>query len=99
MHNTIVKRPLLFISMFIVMAMACDLTVTVAPSTSPASLPTNNMIPASGTPNLATVAATQILPSLTPIPATVAPNVTPDRVEVSAGPLSIVLPTGLASGA
>lgn len=92
------KKAFLFLSVFIVVALACDLSVLVMPPTSPAPLPTNTMIPTSGTP-------AQIPASATLIPATLAPNATPttlqpsfDGVEVAVGPLSIVLSPGLASG-
>jgi len=98
MYTNIVKKPLLFISLFIVVAMACDMSVSVAPSTSPAPVPTNTMNAASGSP-------TPIPPSVTSLPATAAPNATStippqffEGLEVSVAPLSIVLPPGLASG-
>lgn len=93
------KKIFLFLSIFTVVTLACDLSVTVAPSTSPAPLPTNTTIPATGAP-------TQILASPTFIPATLAPNATPtilqpsfEGVEVSVHPLSVVLSSNLASGA
>ena len=98
MYTNIVKKPLLFITLFIVVAMACDMSVSVAPSTKPAPLPTNTISAISGSP-------TPIPPSVTSLPATLAPNLTPtasqqffEGVEVSVDPLSIVLPPGLASG-
>jgi hypothetical protein len=98
MHNIIVKNNLLLISLFILVAMACDMSVSVAPSTGPAPLPTNTMIPATGV-------STQIEASPPPILATIAPVSTStalqgsfEGVEVSVAPLSIVLPSGLASG-
>jgi hypothetical protein len=97
MYNTIVKKPLLFISLFIVVAMACDMSVSVAPSTSPA-LSTNTVGAAPGSP-------TPIAASITSLPTTLASNATPtalqqsfEGVEVSVDPLSIVLPPSLASG-
>jgi hypothetical protein len=92
------KKAFLFLSVFIVVALACDLSVTVVPPTSPAPLPTNTMIPVSET-------STLIPASATPIPATFAPNATTtalqpsfEGVELSVDPLSIVLWPGLASG-
>ena len=96
------KKIFLFLSLFTVVILACDLSVTQAP---PPSLPTGTMFPVSVTPILATLAPTQILASSTPVPATLASNMTPttlqtsfEGVQVSVGPLSIVLPPGLASG-
>ena len=99
MYNTIVKKPLLFISLFIVVALACDVSVSVAPSTSLAPLATNTVGAVPGSP-------TPIAASVTSLPATLASNATPtalqqsfEGVEVSVDPLSIILPPGLASGA
>ena len=99
MYSTVVKKVFLFIAIFMIASLACDLSVSVAPSTSPALLPTNTMIPG-------TEAPTQISASLTPIPATSASSTTPtapqpsfEGVEISVDPLSIVLSPGLASGA
>jgi hypothetical protein len=91
MHSTLLKKVFLFITMFITVTLACDLSFTVAPSASPTLLPTDAIIPA-------TVASTEIPAALTPIPATLAPNATPNGVEVSVGPLSLVLSSGLAGG-
>ena len=102
------KKILLFLSLFIVVSLvACDVSVSVAPpSTSQAPLPTNTLLPASVTPISATAVPTQIPASATPIPATAVPSATPtapsitfDGVEVSVGPLSVVLPPGLTYGA
>jgi hypothetical protein len=97
MHNNM-KKPLLLISLFIVVAIACDMSVSVAPSTSPAPMPTNTISAAWGSP-------TPIPASITSLPATLAPNMTPtalqqsfEGVEVSVDPLHMVLPPGLASG-
>src|SRR5687768_8120785 len=62
MYNTKVKKTLLFITLFIVFAIACDLSVAISPSTGTAPLPTNTVIAASET--------------FTSIPATVAPAAT-----------------------
>ena len=93
------KKIYLFLSLFILVSLACDLSFTVAAPTNPAPLPTNTIIPA-------TVAFTQIPASPTLIPATLAPNPTAtalqpafEGLEVSVDPLSIVLTPGLASGA
>lgn len=88
------KKIFLYLSIFIVVPLACDLAVTVAPSTDPAPLPTNTMIPALESP-------TQIPASATSIPTTVAPTSQPpsvDGVTVTYGPLGFVLPSGIASG-
>lgn len=118
MDTTTLKKICLFISLFTIVGLACDLSVSIAPSTVPAPLPTNSVIPSNGdstqrpasvtppatiTPN---ATSTALPASATPIPATVVPSATstPIRpafrdVEVAAGPLQIVLSTGLASGA
>lgn len=91
MYNTKVKKTLLFITLFIVFAIACDLSVAISPSTGTAPLPTNTVIAASET--------------FTSIPATVAPAATStppqtsfEGAEVFFGSLRLVLPPGLASG-
>jgi len=93
------KKVFLFITILVVLSLACDLSVTITPPSGPAPLPTNTMIVATGVP-------TQIPASPTTIPATVAPSATAtlpqpsfEGVEVSVDPLSIVLSPGLASGA
>ena len=106
------KKNFLLLSIFTIVTLACDLSVTVAPSTSSAPLPTNTVIPATGDPTtiLATLAlnatSTQVPASATLIPVTVSPTSTAtalqpvtNEVEVAVGPLSIVLSPGLATGA
>ncbi|HEU0295289.1 MAG TPA: hypothetical protein VFR47_21290 [Anaerolineales bacterium] len=57
------KKVSLFISMFIVVALACDLSVTVPPASS-VPLPTNTIIPALGTPTPEIfIARTQAVPA------------------------------------
>ena len=94
MNINLVKKPLLFISIFIVVAMACDMSVSVAPSTSPAALSTNTVSTVSGSP-------TTNPPAATLVPATVVDTAQPTPVTgaaVSFWPLSVVLPPGVASG-
>jgi hypothetical protein len=90
MHNTTVKKAVLFLCLFIVVSLACDVSVTLPP-------PSSTMIPANETP-------IQVPASL--LPATLAPNATAtalqtifEGMEVSVEPLRMVLPPGLASGA
>lgn len=81
------KKIFLFLSLFIVVTLACDLSVTTVPSTNPAPQPTNTTIPATGVP--------------TQIPATLVPSATATTVqpaEVTVDLLTIVLQPGLASG-
>jgi hypothetical protein len=99
MYNTALKKALLFLSLLIIVTLACDVSFTVASPTSPAPLPTNTLIPATGVP-------TQIPPSATLIQVTLAPDATAtaaqpafEGVEVSVDPLSIVLSPEVASGA
>jgi hypothetical protein len=99
MHSPIVKKGFLFLCLFIVMSLACDLSVTVASPTSPAPLPTNTVV-------LATEAPTQIPLTPTTVPSTLVPNPTAtsaqpsfEGVEVTVDPLTVVLSSGLASGA
>src|SRR5574341_258199 len=57
MHSTIVKKNLFFL-LALVMATACSPSVTLVPSTSVAPLPTNTLIPESGSPTQELVLAT-----------------------------------------
>ena len=98
MYNTKVKKALLFLSIVIVTATACDLSVAVSPSTSPSPLPTNTVIPV-------TVAPTQVPASPTAIPPTIPPIATPTTAqmifegeEISVYPLTIHLSPELAGG-
>jgi hypothetical protein len=100
------KKIVLFLSLFLVVSMACDATVTVAPSMGSTPLPPNTMIPASATPISATaVNPTQVSASPTSIPATLIPSATSTSSipptnggQVFYRPLSLVLSPGLASG-
>lgn len=100
------KKTLLFLSIFVITTLACDVAVTVAPPAIPTVLPTNTASPVTFTPVPATATFTQIPasatavpPTFTPIPTIAVPQPTAAGVQVSAGPLRAVLPTGLAYGA
>jgi hypothetical protein len=97
--NFTMKKVLFFLSLLIVVSLACDLSVSIAPPTSPTSLPANTVVPA-------TEAPTQIVSSPTLSAATLIPNPTAtalqpafEGVEVTVDPLRIVLSPGLANGA
>jgi len=99
------KKILLLLSLFIVVTMACDVAVTVVPSTGSTPLPTNTMIPASETSVPATLDPTQIPASPTSIPTTSVPSATStlplpptNKTQVFYRPVNLVLPTGLANG-
>jgi hypothetical protein len=88
-----------FLFFIIVVSLACGMTVTVMPPASPVTLPTNTIIPV-------TDGSPQISPSPTSILATVVPQATAttlqpsfEGVEVSVDPLSVVVPSVLATGA
>ena len=101
MHSTIVKKISLFLSIFIVVTLACDLAVTVASPTEPAIMPTNTVALALDNPTQIPVSATSIPTTEAPVPATVAPTSQPtsiDGVWVTYGPLGFILPSGIASG-
>jgi len=96
------KKITLFLSLFIITTLACDLSVTVASPTSTAALSTNTtlpassetaQIPASATPLAATSAPT-IMPSVVPatatrVPATTAPIPTTIEVRPPAGGVEV----------
>jgi hypothetical protein len=97
--NATMKKIHFFLSLSILIALACDLSFTVASPTSQTPNPTDTQLPA-------TQAPTQIPASPTSLPATLAPNPTTtavepsfEGVEVAVDPLSIVLAPALASGA
>ena len=93
MHSTIVKKILLFPSIFIFVSLACNISAPVPQSTSPAPLPTNTMIPATSAPIQ--------IPASPTIPTTEAPTAQSTAIEgsaVSFGSLRLVLPQGVASG-
>jgi hypothetical protein len=95
------KKIILFLSLIIVATLACDLTVSVSSPTSPAPLPTNTMIPALENPTQIPAPATSIPTTEMSVPATEAPTAQPPTVTgitVSYKPLSLVLPSGIASG-
>jgi hypothetical protein len=90
MYSITIKNRLLFISLFIVAAMGCDLSVAISP-TGPASLPTNTIVPISET--FTAIPATSV-PSST----ATAPQSVFEGTEVSFGSVQLVLPPGVASG-
>jgi hypothetical protein len=94
--NSTMKKIFLFLSIFIVVTMACDLAVTVAPTNNPVPLPTNTIAPTQ-----IPASATSIPTTEAPVPATVVPTsqlLPTDGVWVSYGPLGFILPSGIASG-
>jgi hypothetical protein len=96
--NATMKKLFLFLSLFIVVSLACDLAVTVAP-TGPAPLPTNTVVP--DLPTQVPTSVDSIPTTEAPVPATEAPTMQPPSVTgtaVSYGPLSLVIPAGVASG-
>lgn len=92
------KKLLLFLSIFLVVSLACDLAVTIAQPTSPAPMATNTMAPVAATFTQVPVNATSIPP--TAVPAEMPTEVPPSSngVDVFFGQISLTLPSGLASG-
>ena len=80
------KKALLFISFFLIVSAACDLSVTVVPTSNPVALPTNTSTP-----------ATPVIEA-TFIPAATLPSAF-DGAEVAVDPLHIVISPALAGGA
>ena len=100
MHSTIVKKIFLFLSIFTIATLACDLAVTVAPTSDPLPLPTNT-IPAVENPTQIPATATSIPTAEVPVPTTAAPTVQPPFITgamVTYGPLGFILPPEIASG-
>ena len=99
MYRTLLKRTVLFLSIFIFVSVGCDMSVTVNTPASPAPQSTNTAIQVTDT-------STQVPASATSIPATLASEATAtvvqpsfEGVEVTVDPLRIVLSPDLASGA
>lgn len=95
------KKIILFLSIFIVVTSACDLAVTVAAPTEPATIPTTTVVPALDDPTQIPATSTPVPSTEAPVPATVAPTSQPpsvDSVSVTYGPLGFVLSSGIAGG-
>lgn len=85
------KKAFLFLPLFIVLSLACTLSVDVAPTISTTQAPTQIIEPPTTTPEIF-ISLTQAMPP-TEIPTTA------QSVEVSVPPLTISLPATLATGA
>ena len=94
------KKILLFLSMLIIVTLACDLSVTVAPTIeTTVPLRTNTVAPEMETATLVLASGISIPATFTPIST---PNVQPSPVESTAvtfGRLSFVIPPSVANGA
>jgi hypothetical protein len=107
--NTPMKKIFLFLSMFIVVTLACDLMVTVNPSDDPAPMPTSTYTSVTDTPTQipptvvpTVIAPTAVPPSATALPPTAIPATPPPSntgTSVNFWPLSLVLPSNVANGA
>lgn len=87
------RKTFLFLSLMIIMSLACDLSVTVVPTSDPATLPTNTSLPASPTQAPATPAVEATAVTVATIPPVFEGN------GVAVDPLHVVIPPGLARGA
>jgi hypothetical protein len=112
--NSTMKKVFLLLSALTLLTLACDLSVTAAPSTGGTPLHTTTAIPATAVPSQISESATGVpataVPSLIPpsptlMPATAVPNPTAtvhqsasEGVEVTSGPLRVVLPPSIANG-
>lgn len=92
------KKVYLNLSIFILVTLACDLSVTTTSPTNPAPLAINTTIPASAVPTSIPASATPIPPTTAPSPAPSTPPSSSIGSEVSFAPLSLTLPSGLADG-
>jgi hypothetical protein len=102
--NSIMKKIYLFLSLFIVVGLACDLSVTVTSAVNTAvPLSTNTIVPVTETskPVLAssTSAPTTVLPTSTPYAQPSPIESTAESTKVTFGRLSFELPSSVASGA
>ena len=100
MYSTLLKRSFFLLSLFALVALACDMTVNTSPSaaTNPAPLPTNTLLPTTAAPIQIAATPTAIPPTLAPstIMATLPTAV--DDIEAIVDPLRIILPHHVASG-
>ena len=93
------KKVFLFLSIFILVSLACDMSVTVVPPTNPAPLSANTVIPASEVPTQVPASATSIIPATAvPSATTTSPLPPVNGIQAFYKPVSLVLPMGLASG-
>ena len=98
MHNNKVKKLSLFLSLLIVMTLACDLTVNITPPANTDPAPAHTTIPVTDDPTHVPASATALMATLIPNATSTSPLPSSDGVPVFFGPISLVLPTGLASG-
>jgi hypothetical protein len=99
--NSTMNKVFLFLSIFIVITLACDLAVTVASPTEPVPMLTNTLPPDLGIPTQILASATSIPTTEIPVPTTAASTSQPpsvDGVSVTYGPLGFDLPSGIAGG-
>ncbi len=93
------KRLFLSLSIFVLAAVACNSPVTaVAPTTGPAVVSTDTVAPTKIAPTSIPATSTAIAATAAPTQVSTAPLPASGGMEVSVGPLSLVLPPGLASG-
>lgn len=88
-------KKVIFFSLFLLVILACDMSVQIGSSPSPALQPTNTVI-------LETAISISLTATASSIPATVVPTELPvyfEGVELAVDPLHIILPPAVASGA
>lgn len=98
MNNMTAKKAPLFLSIFILVALACDMSVTVASPTAQVPAATSTVMPAAAT--LTQLPASPTESPATPVPATATlPPPTAQGVDVEVSQLKMVLSPAIASGA
>ncbi len=91
-------KNLLFLSLFLIIALACEVSVPAAIPTQTVPAPADTLVPASETASPIPPSATSLPPTLPPDPTSTQSQPVFEGVQVTVDPLSIVLVPGLASG-
>jgi hypothetical protein len=97
-RRSTMKKASLFLSLFVLVSLACDMTVILSAPTNPAPLPTNTTIPSADVPSQVPASPTNIPATLAPAATAAALQPTPAGVEVTVDPLRIVLSPQVAAG-
>jgi hypothetical protein len=92
------NKTFLFLILFTVVSLACDMSFTVAAPTSQPLIPTNAVIPPTEVPTQIQASPTSLPTTLVPQPTAIAAQPSFEGIEVSVEPLSIVLSPEVASG-
>ena len=99
MQSTLLKKVCSFLSLFILITLACDMSVTLQSPTSPPTLHAYTRVPASEGPTQIPASPTSLPATLAPGEAATATQLSFEGIEVTVDPLSVVISPAFASGA